>query len=94
MDRNRTNQIIILKDLFDRAIKIHGYETGFFGVDELPLNDEIILDTCNEAGNISAYAITRDKVIATAGASKTFEELDLDDIYTLQDIIRDEYEID
>ena len=44
MDRNRTNQIIILKDLFDRAIKIHGYETGFFGVDELPLNDEIILD--------------------------------------------------
>lgn len=94
MDRNRTNQIIILKDLFDRAIKIHGYETGFFGVGELPLNDEIILDTCNEAGNISAYAITRDKVIPTAGTSKTFEELDLDDIYTLQDIIRDEYEID
>lgn len=94
MDKNKAKQISILKDLIDRALTIHGYETGFMGVDELPLNDQITLGTCNDDGNFIAYAVTTEKVVLWGDDNVRFEELDFDDIYTLQDIIRDEYQID
>ena len=40
------------------------------------------------------YAVTKFSVITTKGEHIKFLTLDRDDIYTLQDIIADEYQLD
>jgi len=80
--------------LVGRALDYYNLETQAMSR-ELPLNDEITLDTCDKTGdNIIAYAVTKFSVVTTKGEHIKFLTLDRDDIYTLQDIISDEYEMD
>ena len=92
-DTIRDNEALKLIRMVDIAIDNYNLETGFNG-NEISLNDEITLDTCNTAGNLVVYAVTRYSVVTTKGERIKFLKLDRDDIYTLQDIIHDEYDID
>jgi hypothetical protein len=44
--------------------------------------------------NLVVYAVTKFSVVCTNGIRVKFMKLDLDDLYTLQDIIADEYDLD
>lgn len=92
-DSIRDNEALKLIRMVDLAIDNYNLETGFDGR-EISLNNEITLDTCTDSGNIVAYAVTRFSVVTTKGEHIKFLKLDRDDIYTLQDIIHDEYDID
>lgn len=92
-DSIRDNEALKLIRMVDLAIDKYNLETGFDGR-EISLNNEITLDTCTDSGNIVAYAVTRFSVVTTKGEHIKFLKLDRDDIYTLQDIIHDEYDID
>lgn len=95
MDRNKTNQILLLKDIIRRALSIYELESGSYYAEQLPLNDTITLDSTDERGNLEVYAVTTDSAILWRDDSAfSFEDMDVDDIYTLQDIIKDEYQID
>ena len=90
-----TNQeIAVLVRLIDNALALYNLEMGMSNFTELPLNDQITLDTSNEDGNFIAYAVTREKVVLWGDDNVAFENLDRDDIFTLQDIIADEYQLD
>lgn len=92
-DLLRDNEAFNLMRMVDIAIQCYNMETGFDGR-EISLNNEITLDTCDESGNLVAYAVSKFSVICTNGKRVKFLKLDRDDIYTLQDIIHDEYDID
>lgn len=92
-DSIRDNEALKLFRMVDIAIDTYNLETGF-DAHEISLNNEITLDSCTAAGNIVAYAVTRYSVVTTKGEHIKFLKLDRDDIYTLQDIIHDEYDID
>ena len=93
-DNIRDKEAMVLINLVDRALKFYNLETQAMA-SELPLNDEITLDSTDKSGdNIVAYAVTNFSVITTKGERIKFLKLDRDDIYTLQDIISDEYDID
>ena len=91
-DKVRDEQAMHLIGMVGVAMLKYNLETQFWG-NEIPLNDEITLDTCDENGNLVVYAVTKLSVITTSGKRIKFLKLDRDDIYTLQDIIRDEYDI-
>lgn len=88
-----------LAAVVDIALVHYNLDTCLDG-DELPLNDEITLDTPDKDGNnLVAYAISREYVVVTKGdtvfgGKVVFDALDRDDIYTLIDIVGDEYDID
>ena len=93
-DKIRDNEAFVLMNLVDRALKLYNLETQAM-TSELPLNDEITLDSTDKTGdNIIAYAVTKFSVVTTKGEHIKFLKLDRDDIYTLQDIIADEYQLD
>ena len=93
-DNIRDKEAMVLMGLTDRALKLYNLETQAMA-SELPLNDEITLDSTDRAGyNIVAYAVTKFSVVTTKGEHIKFLKLDRDDIYTLQDIISDEYQLD
>lgn len=92
-DRIRDNEALKLIRMVDIAIDNYNLETGF-DAHEISLNNEITLDTCDDNGNLVAYAVTRYSIVTTKGEHIKFLRLDRDDIYTLQDIIHDEYDID
>ena len=92
-DKVRDAEALKLIRMVDLAVRTHNLETGFDG-DNISLNNEITLDTCGDKGNLVAYAVSKFSVITTAGERIKFLKLDRDDIYTLQDIIHDEYDID
>lgn len=93
-DKIRDNEAMVLINLVDRALKLYNLETQAM-TSELPLNDEITLDSTDKAGdNIIAYAVTKFSVVTTKGERIKFLKLDRDDIYTLQDIVADEYQLD
>ena len=93
-DNIRDKEVMVLMGLTDRALKLYNLETQAMA-SELPLNDEITLDSTDRAGdNIVAYAVTKFSVVTTKGEHIKFLKLDRDDIYTLQDIISDEYQLD
>lgn len=92
-DNIRDKEAMVLINLVDRALKVYNLETQAMA-SELPLNDEITLDTADETGNLVVYAVTKFSVITTTGERVKFLKLDRDDIYTLQDIIADEYQLD
>ena len=93
-DKIRDNEAMVLINLVDRALKLYNLETQAM-TSELPLNDEITLDSTDKTGdNIIAYAVTKFSVVTTKGERIKFLKLDRDDIYTLQDIIADEYQLD
>ena len=93
VDSIRDNEALKLIRMVDLAIDNYNLETGFDGR-EISLNNEITLDTCTDSGHIVAYAVTRFSVVTTKGEHIKFLKLNRDDIYTLQDIIHDEYDID
>ena len=92
-DKVRDAEALKLIRMVDLAVRNYNLETGFDG-DNISLNNEITLDTCGDKGNLVAYAVSKFSVITTAGERVKFLKLDRDDIYTLQDIIHDEYDID
>ena len=93
-DNIRDKQAMVLINLVGRALDYYNLDTQFMG-NELPLNDEITLDTCDKDGeNIVAYAVTKFSVVTTKGEHIKFLTLGRDDIYTLQEAIADEYEMD
>ena len=93
VDKVRDAEALKLMRMVDLAVRNYNLETGFDG-DNISLNNEITLDTCGDKGNLVAYAVSKFSVITTAGERIKFLKLDRDDIYTLQDIIHDEYDID
>lgn len=96
-----TDESMRLIGLVDRALQVYNLETQL-DARELPLNDEITLDsTFASTGvngingdNLVVYAVTKFSVVCTNGIRVKFMKLDLDDLYTLQDIIADEYDLD
>lgn len=92
-DKTRDKEAMVLINLVDRALRVYNLETQAMA-SELPLNDEITLDTADETGNLVVYAVTKFSVVTTKGEHIKFLKLDRDDIYTLQDIIADEYQLD
>jgi hypothetical protein len=92
-DKVRDAEALKLIRMVDLAVRNYNLETGFDG-DNISLNNEITLDTCGDKGNLVVYAVSKFSVITTAGERIKFLKLDRDDIYTLQDIIHDEYDID
>lgn len=93
-DSIRDKEAMVLINLVDRALNLYNLENGMSDFRELPLNDEITLDSSDETGNLVVYAVTKFSVITTKGEHIKFLRLDRDDIYTLQDIISDEYQLD
>ena len=61
---------------------------------ELPLGEELTLDTATDERNLKVYAVTRFSVVDISGEHIKFLKLDRDDIYTLQDYIHDYYEVE
>lgn len=89
----KQKEVYDLMTMVGRAIANYNLETCFDG-DEISLNDEITLDSCDDEGNLVVYAVTSRSVITTKGQHINFFRLDRDDIFSLQDIIHDEYDID
>jgi hypothetical protein len=95
-DNIRDKEAFVLMNLVDRALKVYNLETQAMS-SELPLNDEITLDSTYDGengDNLVVYAVTKFSVVTTKGERIKFLKLDRDDIYTLQDIIADEYQLD
>ena len=100
-DKVRDAEALKLIRMVDLAVRNYNLETGFDG-DNISLNNEITLDSTYAStgvngingDNLVVYAVTKFSVITTAGERIKFLKLDRDDIYTLQDIIHDEYDID
>lgn len=93
-DKVRDAEAMKLIGLVEKALKIHNLEMGSNDIKELPLNDEITLDTHTQERNLIVYAVSKFSVIDISGNRYKFLMLDRDDIYTLQYIIKDEYNID
>jgi hypothetical protein len=77
------------------ANALHTYNLGTcLGTSELPLEEELTLDTACEERNLKVYAVTKFSVVDISGEHIKFLKLDRDDIYTLQDYIHDLYEVE
>lgn len=92
-DKVRDEQAFKLMGMVEKALGNYNLETCA-NTSELPLNNEITLDSCDDNGNLVVYAVTKFSVVTTKNERVKFLKLDRDDIYTLQDIIHDEYDID
>ena len=92
-DKVRDEQAFKLMGMVEKAMANYNLETCL-NTKELPLNNEITLDSCDDNGNLVVYAVTKFSVVTTKNERVKFLKLDRDDIYTLQDIIHDEYDID
>ena len=79
--------------MVDIALRTYNLETCLDS-SELPLGEELTLDTATDERNLKAYAITRFSVVDISGEHIKFLKLDRDDIYTLQDYIHDYYEVE
>lgn len=88
-DKEATN----LMRMVDIALRTYNLETGA-GTKELPLGEELTLDTATDERNLIVYAVTKFSVVDISGERIKFLKLDRDDIYTLQDYIHDMYEVD
>lgn len=95
MNTKRDTEIFKLIAMVKRALDEQSLETGSTSI-TLPLNDVITLDTdIKNYGNLEVYAVTPDSAVAWKDDERiSFFRFDLDDIYTLQDIIHDEYDIE
>lgn len=88
-DKEATN----LMKMVDTALKNYNLETCL-NTKELPLGEELTLDTSSEERNLKVYAVTKFSVVDISGEHIKFLKLDRDDIYTLQDYIHDMYEVE
>lgn len=89
----RDSEVLNLMGLVARALKAYNLEMCSDSK-QLPLNDVVTLNTCRDEQIIEAYAVTKYSVIRWSDDEEIkFFTLDLDDIYTLEDIICNEYEL-
>ena len=89
----RDKEALNLMKMVDVALRTYNLETCF-NTTELPLGEELTLDTANEERNLVVYAITKFSVVDISGERVKFLKLDRDDIYTLQDYIHDMYDVE
>ena len=92
-DNIRDKEATNLMKMVDTALKNYNLETCL-NTKELPLGEELTLDTSSEERNLKVYAVTKFSVVDISGEHIKFLKLDRDDIYTLQDYIHDMYEVE
>ena len=92
-DSVRDKEAMNLMKMVDIALRTYNLETCA-GTKELPLEEELTLDTACEERNLKVYAVTKFSVVDISGEHIKFLKLDRDDIYTLQDYIHDMYEVE
>ena len=99
-DSVRDKEAMNLMKMVDVALRTYNLETRTYnletcaGTKELPLGEELTLDTSCEERNLKVYAVTKFSVVDISGEHIKFLKLDRDDIYTLQDYIHDMYEVE
>ena len=92
-DNIRDKEAMNLMKMVDVALKNYNLETCL-NTKELPLGEELTLDTANDERNLVVYAVTKFSVVDISGEHVKFLKLDRDDIYTLRDYIHDMYEVE
>lgn len=92
-DSVRDKEAMNLMKMVDVALYNYNLETCL-GTRELPLGEELTLDTSCEERNLKVYAVTKFSVVDISGEHVKFLKLDRDDIYTLQDYIHDMFEVE
>jgi hypothetical protein len=92
-DSTRDKEAMNLMKMVDTALRTYNLETRL-NTKELPLGEELTLDTANDERNLKVYAVTKFSVVDISGEHIKFLKLDCDDIYTLQDYIHDYYEVE
>lgn len=92
-DNIRDKEAMNLMKMVDIALQNYNLETCL-NTKELPLGEELTLDTSSEERNLKVYAVTKFSVVDISGEHIKFLKLDRDDIYTLQDYIHDMYEVE
>ena len=92
-DNIRDKEAMNLMKMVAVALENYNLETCL-NTKELPLGEELTLDTANEERNLKVYAVTKFSVVDISGEHIKFLKLDRDDIYTLQDYIHDMYEVE
>ena len=92
-DNIRDKEAMNLMKMVDVALENYNLETCL-NTKELPLGEELTLDTANDERNLVVYAVTKFSVVDISGEHVKFLKLDRDDIYTLQDYIHDMYEVE
>ena len=92
-DNIRDKEAMNLMKMVDVALENYNLDTCL-NTKELPLGEELTLDTSSEERNLKVYAVTKFSVVDISGEHIKFLKLDRDDIYTLQDYIHDMYEVE
>ena len=92
-DSTRDKEAMNLMKMVDIALRTYNLETCL-DTKELPLGEELTLDTATDERNLVVYAVTKFSVVDISGEHIKFLKLDRDDIYTLQDYIHDMYEVE
>jgi len=92
-DNIRDKEAMNLMKMVAVALENYNLETCL-NTKELPLGEELTLDTANDERNLKVYAVTKFSVVDISGEHIKFLKLDRDDIYTLQDYIHDMYEVE
>jgi hypothetical protein len=92
-DNIRDKEAMNLMKMVALALENYNLETCL-DTKELPLCEELTLDTSSEERNLKVYAVTKFSVVDISGEHIKFLKLDRDDIYTLQDYIHDMYEVE
>lgn len=92
-DNIRDKEAMNLMKMVDVALKNYNLETCL-NTKELPLGEELTLDTANDERNLVVYAVTKFSVVDISGEHVKFLKLDRDDIYALRDYIHDIYEVE
>ena len=92
-DNIRDKEAMNLMKMVAVALENYNLETCL-DTKELPLCEELTLDTANDERNLKVYAVTKFSVVDISGEHIKFLKLDRDDIYTLQDYIHDMYEVE
>lgn len=78
-----------LSTIVGQALQIHGIETGFTGVSELPLNGEVVL-----SDGRTAYAVTRLSVVTWSDGRVKFINFPPEDLRSLRERVAEEYGLD
>jgi len=92
-DNIRDKEAMNLMKMVAVALENYNLETCL-NTKELPLGEELTLDTANDERNLKVYAVTKFSVVDISGEHIKFLKLDRDDIYTLQDYIHDMYAVE
>ena len=92
-DNIRDKEAMNLMKMVDVALNNYNLETCL-NTKELPLGEELTLDTSSEERNLKVYAVTKFSVVDISGDHFFFNNTAPAEIYTLQDYIHDMYEVE